>query len=142
MHLLHTCPIHPHLTSQIHGPEKAAVRAAVCSSRRMDRLALMRAALKRTRCVSGLVYGSGQAERGRGRLLLLLTLGSALYPHSTPHYDHLRADCDGGSVLVSAAGAGSEDVVRLLLEWKEHAPKVCASPNQRLDHCLTDQLLS
>ncbi len=33
------------------------------------------------------------------------------------------ADCKRGEALVAAARKGNESVVRLLLEWREHAPR-------------------
>ena len=35
----------------------------------------------------------------------------------------VRADCQGGAALVTAAAAGHTNVVRLLLDWREHAPR-------------------
>ncbi len=100
----------------VHGPEEALVRAASCAaSKRVDRLALLKAALKTARadCKNGLALVKVAANGDETMVRLLLE-----WKEHAP-----RANCRDDEALVRAAGGGHEAVVRLLLEWKEHAPR-------------------
>ncbi len=112
------------LLRAVHGPEEALVRAAGCTSKRMDRIALVMATLKTARadCKDGeaLVRAALYGHEAVVRLLLE-------WKENAP-----RADCQDGEALILAAAYGEEFVVRLLLEWKEHAPRADCHNGQAL----------
>ncbi len=103
------------LLRAVHGPEEALVRAAGCTSTRLDRLALIKAALKTARadCQDG--WALIVAAEGGHEAVVRLLLG---WREHAP-----RADCRSGQALIEAAAYGHEAVVRLLLGWREHAPR-------------------
>ncbi len=110
------CPEHMAAVLRIiHGPEEALMRAVHCGSQRIDRLALVRAALKTARadCQDGYALIRAAANGHEDTVRLLLE-----WREHAP-----RADCRDGQALISAAMNGHEVVVRLLLEWREHAPR-------------------
>ncbi len=110
------CPVHmASLLRSVHGTQHALGRAAGCTSRRVDRLALLRQVIKTARADfrggEALVKAAQVGFEPAVRLLLEQRVHAP------------RADSHEGFALVKAAQGGHEAVVRLLLDWKEHAPR-------------------